>query len=172
MRCVTWLWILEFYGTAGVVQNPGTIHLIQLPDPCFWSRGSRAHFRLGLWTFLRVFWLKVSKMLNRRRLMTADILRELALDSDSDIEPSDADESAEFLSKELDSESKWCWRRNHWCTKYKYWSTNFNGKCLFTTICPFTRWPPCCYQGNHNLVCFSKKSNVYVIRVSHFKMIC
>ena len=38
--------------------------------------------------------------------MTADILRELALDSDSDIEPSDVDESAEFLSKELDSESK------------------------------------------------------------------
>ena len=41
---------------------------------------------------------------------------------------------------------------NHQSTKY--WLTNSNEKCLFTKMCPVTRWLPCCYHGNHNSIYF------------------
>lgn len=44
-------------------------------------------------------------MSHGRRLTTADVLRELALDRDSDMKPSHTNELADFLSNESDSES-------------------------------------------------------------------
>ena len=52
------------------------------------------------------FLLKASKMSYRRRLKTADVFRELARDSDSNIEPSDIDESPDFLPGEAVSKVK------------------------------------------------------------------
>ena len=49
-----------------------------------------------------IFLLKVSKMY-RRQPTTADFLKELALDSNSDMEHADTDESADFIPNESDS---------------------------------------------------------------------
>ena len=50
-QCITQLQIPECYSSANLVHNLVTIHLTQLPDPCLESSGSRAYFRLRLWTF-------------------------------------------------------------------------------------------------------------------------
>ena len=67
---------------------------------------------------------------------------------------------------------KWRWRWKCQSTKYKYWSANSNEKCSFTKLFPFTRWLLFCYQGNHNSIYPSKKSNVYGTSVLNFKKIC
>lgn len=134
---------------------------------------------------------KVCKLLHgiRRRLMSADVLWELALYSDNNVEP----QTLMFWLIFYLFFRLMNWIPNQILLKVLpainqvLHLLNYNDKFLLTKLCPFTRWRLCCYHSshnsaylfeksdyhsNHNLVCLFEKSNVYCISVSNFKTTC
>ena len=89
--------------------------------------------------------------------MTADILQEVALDSNSHKKRSDTAELADCLPNESDSKSNGAEGET-----IDQQSTSTGQQILMKSvslqkICPFTRWPLCFYHDNHNYIYFPRK---------------
>ena len=73
--------------------------------------------------------------------MITYILRELVLDSDSDMELCTLMFQLLFLLDESDL-TQTILKVQQPIKQLHYW-LNYNGRCLFTKLSPFTRWPSC-----------------------------
>ena len=104
--------------------------------------------------------------MSRHRSFTAEeALHELALDSDSDREPSDSEGDEDYVpdGSENDDDVE---------TVQPSTSTGgFTNHVLFTKLTPFPIWPPSCYYGNHRSVLCNVKNNICSIAVEKIRKI-